>query len=116
MKQYNKYRFDQNQPDYNNPEAKYELAVKRVKRIKGFYIHALVYVLVNGFILISTFNKSFGDENFWQWQNLNTLLFWGIGLAAHGFSVFGTNLLFGKDWEEKKIQELMRKEKGEQWE
>jgi hypothetical protein len=117
MKRYTKYEFDKNQPDYNNPDAKYEMAVKRVKRIKGFYIHALVYVLVNAFILLSTFNKSlFGDHNFWQWQNLNTVFFWGIGLIAHGLSVFGGNLFFGKGWEEKKIQELMDKDKKANWE
>ena len=97
-------------------EIKYQQALKRVKRIKGFYIHALVYVLVNAFILISSFNKWEGDTVFWQWERLNTSLFWGIGLAAHGLSVFGNAIFFGQNWQEKKIQELMDKDKSEKWE
>jgi len=108
--------FDEYQSENSNPDDRYNLAYKRVKRIKGFYIHALVYVLVNAFILISSFNKWEGDTVFWQWETLNTALFWGIGLAAHGLSVFGNTIFFGQNWEEKKIQELMDKDKSEKWE
>jgi len=36
--------------------------------------------------------------------------------VAHGFSVFLPNWIFGRNWEEKKIKELMEKEKSEKWE
>lgn len=116
MGRYRKQRLERFQAEGFNPDERYELAYKRVKRIKGFYIHALVYVLVNAFILISSFNKWEGDTVFWQWETLNTALFWGIGLAAHGLSVFGNAIFFGQNWEEKKIQELMDKDKSEKWE
>jgi hypothetical protein len=50
--------------------------------------------------------------NFWEWQSFSTLGFWGIGLLGHWFSVFGRDIFFGKNWEEKKIQELMEKDKN----
>jgi len=34
------------------------------------------------------------------------MLGWGIGLLAHGMNVFA----IGKNWEEKKIQEIMNKD------
>ena len=107
--------------DYNteayNPDERYNLAYKRVKRIKGFYVHLLVYIGVNAFIIISIFNRSLiGNEIFWRWETFSTALFWGIGLTAHALSVFGRNIFFGRNWEEKKIQELMEKEKREKWE
>ena len=34
-------------------EQKYIRAKKKVKAIKGFYIHFMVYLMVNGFILLS---------------------------------------------------------------
>jgi hypothetical protein len=110
-------KFEEYQSENNNPDERYNLAYKRVKRIKGFYVHALVYVLVNAFLIISSFDKSsFATENFFKWETFSTALFWGIGLTAHGLSVFGRNLFFGANWEERKIQELMEKEKSEKWE
>ena len=88
------------------------MAYKRVKQIKGFYVHAMVYVLVNIFIV---YGNCYGNSNknfdFWSWQTFSTALFWGIGLLAHGLSVFGRNIFFGKNWEERKIQEFIDKEK-----
>lgn len=109
--------FDEYQSGNFNPDDRYQLAYKRVKRIKGFYIHALVYVLVNAFIVISSFNKSdIGAEVFFRWETFSTALFWGIGLLAHGMSVFGREIFFGQNWEEKKIQEFMNKDKNQKWE
>ncbi len=105
--------------DYNvdagNPDERYNLAYKRVKRIKGFYTHLVIFIVINSIVLI---NNSFQSSNtfLWSWKNFSTALFWGIGLLAHGLSVFGRNIFFGKNWEEKKIQELMEKEKSEKWE
>ena len=95
-------------------EIKYQQALKRVKRIKGFYMHLMVYIIINIGLLIVNNNNS--TENFWRWQNFRTVLFWGIGLLAHGMSVFMPALLMGKDWEERKIKELMEKEKQNKWE
>ncbi len=86
---------------------KYLQAKKRVKQIKGFYIHALVYVLVNVMILILKFQK-YGNIEFNDWG----IGLWGIGLAIHGLSVFLPNFILGKNWEERKILELMEKEKN----
>ncbi|KNB62199.1 2TM domain-containing protein [Chryseobacterium sp. Hurlbut01] len=97
----------------NNREQnlRYREAERRVKKIKGFYIHAMVYFFVNIFIIAS---KAIGQdprEVFWEWDLLALPLFWGIGLAAHGLSVFLPSFILGKDWEEKKIKELMDKDK-----
>ncbi len=94
--------------NFNQDDIKYLEAQKRVKRLKGFYIHALIYFLVNLF-LIYTNVKSNGDltniNNYW------TAIFWGIGLLGHATGVFLPNFIMGKDWEEKKIRELMDKNK-----
>jgi hypothetical protein len=109
--------FDEYQSENYNPDERYNLAYKRVKRIKGFYVHAMVYVLVNIFIIASSYNKSSLDSGvFFRWETFSTALFWGIGLLAHGMSVFGRNIFFGQNWEQRKIQEYMDKEKSEKWE
>ena len=112
-----KQRLERFQAEGFNPDERYELAYKRVKRIKGFYVHLLVYIGVNTFLIIGNNNESISSNHlFWSWETFSTALFWGIGLAAHGLSVFGNAIFFGQNWEEKKIQELMDKDKSEKWE
>ena len=90
---------------------RYERAAKRVKRIKGFYTHAVVYVVVNLMIVIVNIQNLDAGESYFQWQNFTTLGFWGIGLLAHGLSVFMPSIILGKNWEERKIKELMDNDK-----
>ncbi|MFV7236371.1 MULTISPECIES: 2TM domain-containing protein [Flavobacterium] len=37
-------------------------------------------------------------------------------LYSHGLSVFGRDIFFGKKWEERRIQELMKKDQNSKWE
>lgn len=93
-------------------------AKKRVKDIKGFYIHLIVYLFVN--IAIISVNTNFRElrENGFEISDFFTAFFWGIGLAAHWASVFGPGIFLGEKWEEKKIKEIMDKdrERMEKWE
>lgn len=84
---------------------RYEKARERVQEIKGFYIHALVYLIVNAGLFILNMILS-PDEWWFYWS----LLGWGVGLGAHWLSIFGSNFIFGADWEEKKIQKILKNE------
>jgi len=97
----------------NNREQhlRYREAEKRMKKIKGFYIHAMVFFFVNVFIIASKAIDPDPGEVFWEWDLLSLPFVWGIGLAVHGFSIFMPAFILGRDWEEKKIKELMDKEK-----
>ena len=89
-------------------QVRYERARKRVEDIKGFYTHLTVYVLVNLGLL--TLNLLTSPNELWfYWP----LLGWGIGVAAHAVSVFGPGLMWGPEWEERKIRELMDKDHGD---
>ena len=59
---------------------------KRVKEIKGFYSHFLIYLIINIFIsgiivfgLTYSGNSSF-SESFTNFGVYSTWLFWGIGV------------------------------------
>lgn len=103
------------EPNYKE-DYQYRNAKKKVKDIKGFYTHLLVYLFINMAILV----VSTRDEGLWRGlqniENYFTALFWGIGVIAHWASVFGSNVFLGKDWEERKIQELIEKEQHKKWE
>lgn len=95
-------------------QLNYELAKKRVKKIKDFYIHLFVYLALNSFWLISKAqNRTF--EEFFVFSSFSTAFYWGIGIVYHAFSVFGQNLVFGKNWEEKKIKAFLEEEKQKKW-
>ena len=97
-------------------EIKYQEALKRVKKIKGFYTHAIVYVFVNIMIVFLNVKNLDPGETYFQFKNFMTAFFWGIGLVAHGLSVFVPNWIIGQNWEERKIKEFMEKEKANKWE
>ena len=97
-------------------EQKYLRAKKKIKSIKGFYIHLTVYILVNVFLLMARALSGEGWSVFWEYNSYSTFFFWGIGLAFHGFGVFGMDFILGKDWEDKKIKEFMDKDKRTFWE
>lgn len=93
-------------------QEKYEQAKKRVKSLKGFYTHLIVYVIINIMIIIA--NSQYKTlETFFTFSTFSTAFFWGIGLFIHAFNVFGYNLILGKNWEERKMQELIEKYKRE---
>lgn len=83
-------------------DERYQRAKTRVEEIRGFYGHAGAFILVNGFLLI--LNLLTSPSVLWfHWSVLG----WGIGLAAHALGVFGAGARFGRDWEERKIRELL---------
>ena len=94
---------------------KYLNAKKRVKQVKGFYIHALVFVLVNAFIIMMKVinGQHVAGEPQIKISQFLTIIIWGVGLVAHGLSIFLPNFILGKNWEEKKIRELMDKDKNQ---
>ncbi|WP_269237051.1 2TM domain-containing protein [Flavobacterium flavigenum] len=100
--------------EFENDES-FERAYKKIKRIKGFYSHLKIYLIVNAIIIFSNINRDFVGNRFdesglFEWHTYSTAFFWGIGLLIHAFTVFGPDLFFGSDWEQKKIQKYMNKE------
>jgi hypothetical protein len=86
----------------NQDQQSYQRAHARVQALKGFYIHATVFVLVNiGLFII---NLLTGGGWWFYWP----LIGWGIGLGAHALGVFGFGGgPWGREWEERKTREFM---------
>jgi hypothetical protein len=78
----------------------------RVEAMRGFYMHLIIYFLVNTGLAILNIIRT--PEKYWfQWAALG----WGIGLLSHWWGVFGARIFFSRAWEERKIRELLEKEK-----
>lgn len=85
---------------YNDQEAYYR-AKKRVEDIKGFFGNLVSYCLVIPFLFFINYKTSWETQWFWF-----PMLGWGMGLVFHAFGVFG----YGREWEERKIKEILQKE------
>lgn len=93
-------------------------AKKQVKELKGFYIHLIVYLIINIFITTTTIMARMNggetfEEAFFNFASFSTALFWGIGLAFHAAKVFNYNPFFSKDWEQRQINKYVEEDRKE---
>lgn len=91
--------------------SKYLRAVERVEEIKGFYSSLIAYCIVIPFLMYINF--TYVPQFHWFWF---PMMGWGIGLTFQGFKAFAYNPFLGRDWEDRKIQEYMNKDKKQYWE
>jgi sensor histidine kinase YesM len=90
--------------NYNENSAYYR-AKKRVEELKGFYGNLISYCFVIPILVFV--NLTFTPKFQWFWFSAGG---WGFGLLMHAFKVFG----YSSNWEERKIQEILKKEENKQ--
>jgi len=86
-------------------DERYERARKKVKELKDFYGHVVVYVgVMIILVIVDSLDKG---GNWWvYWPALG----WGVFVVLHGARVLTP---FSRRWEERKIKELMDKDSGQ---
>jgi len=104
----------------NNKSKKYSRAQKKVKELKMFYNHLVVYITCSIILFILSYNnilfmniispKILNKIEVLKWINwhvFGTQIFWGIAVILHGLSVFVIKIPFIRKWEEKQVQKYM---------
>ncbi|MFP4846494.1 2TM domain-containing protein [Winogradskyella sp. PE311] len=91
-------------------DLNYIKAKDRVEKIKKFYNHLVVFIIVN--LVITGFKVSDNLDSWEAFTNellsinvLSSWTVWGVVLFIHFLSV-----TIGRNWEERKIEALMKKE------
>jgi hypothetical protein len=69
-----------------------------------FYTHLIMFVSV------AVLGLGIGVVTGTAWQIAPPLLGWAIGLIGHAIAVFMPQHWFGREWEERKIQERLGKQ------
>ncbi len=87
-------------------DDKYKRAVSRVSAIRKYYGSVIMFILFT-IIFVSVNYYSNGLRYPWF---LWIIGFWGLGIFIEGFKLFGLDLMLGRNWEKRKIKEVMRKE------
>jgi transcriptional regulator with XRE-family HTH domain len=78
------------------------LALKHVRKLKAFYLHAAQYVVIIGFLAIV--NRFTTPRYLWVgWAALG----WGLGLALHGLRVFNKIPFLNGDWEKRQVEKYL---------
>ena len=87
----------------NLENSKYVKAVEKVEKLKEFYQNLASYCLVIPFLIFINLRFSPGFQWFWF-----PLFGWGLGLTFHFLEVNNYNIFLGKNWEDRKIKEMMK--------
>lgn len=87
-------------------EDKYRRAASRVKKIRKYYGSVITFIL---FTIIFICVNYYSNGLRYPWF-LWIIGFWGLGIVIEGFKLFGLDLMLGRNWEKRRIEEEMRKE------
>tara|TARA_R110002051_G_scaffold122437_1_gene195537 strand:- start:21692 stop:21982 length:291 start_codon:yes stop_codon:yes gene_type:complete len=90
---------------HNSNAERYQKAKQRVEKMKGFYTHLVIYLIFSAFFIFLNFRSG----NF-PWA-IFPIVGWGLGIMGHATATFGWNPFFGRQWEERKIKEIMEKDR-----
>lgn len=93
-------------------------AKRRIEELKGFYVHLVIFVVINLSISINKIlrNIQYGEtfwDAFWDFGTFAVWIFWGVGLIFHASKTFNYNPFFSKEWEEKQIKKFMEEDRKE---
>lgn len=92
--------------DFENKENKYLRAKERVAEMKKFYTSLMFYVVFIAFLAALNYYTNGWSYMWFLWAAFG----WGIGLIFQAGKAFRWAPFMSKDWEEKKIKEIMEKE------
>jgi len=104
----------------NTNNTTYKEVEKNVKRMKNFYNHVQIFVimilvlLLFSDIIVSFFEARITNPNSLNWIKANiwvNAVLWLFGLIIHGIYVFKFKANFIDKWEQTKMEELMKQKK-----
>jgi len=89
-------------PMEQNVSAEEALALAKVRKIKGFYMHLIEYVLIVGFLAVA--NIFVSPQHLWVVWAAGP---WGLILIVHGLRVFDKIPFLNGDWERRTVEKYL---------
>ena len=88
----------------------YVRARNHVDELKKFYGSLISYIFFIPFFIFINYWTSWDFKWFWF-----PIIGWGIGLTIHAVKVFVNDGPLGRNWEKRKIEELMKEDERKHW-
>jgi len=87
----------------NSPSEQQEAeAFRYVRKLRGFYLHLIRYVLV--VLALLAINLIFTPQRLWAvW----VIAGWGLGILIHASQVFRPDWLLGPQWERRQVEKRL---------
>ena len=89
--------------EFNTSETKYRRAQDRISKLKIFYgrvFRGVIAILLTGAI---NYYLNQWDHPWFLWVVFGV----SLSISLKAIKLFGTQFIFGKQWEEQKVRELM---------
>ena len=96
----NATRPDNVRPDDVRPDE--ALALAHVRKVKGFYVHLTQYLIVISILAVVNLT-SYPNYLWFVWPALG----WGLGLLAHGATVFNVVPFLDGAWERRQVEKFL---------
>ncbi|KOS08115.1 histidine kinase [Flavobacterium akiainvivens] len=88
--------------EFDTESVAYKKAKDKIKEIKGFYYNLACFCIVIPVLIY--INLRYLPEFHWFWFSIAG---WGTGVIIQGMFAFGWVPFLGKDWETRKINQIM---------
>ena len=98
-------------------EHRYNTAQKKIKKIRNFYNHLQIFVVVMLVLalfsntIVGFFENRIANNSSLDWVKANiwvNALLWFVGVVIHGLFTFKDSLNFVDKWEKNKVDEFMK--------
>jgi hypothetical protein len=98
-------------------DIRYIRAKEKVTKLKGLYIHLVAYIVV---LCLLLYNYIAIEVNEYMasflWLNISIMTIWGLVILIQWWIAFKGRFLFGKRWEERRIQKYLEEDQQQMWE
>ena len=95
----------------------FQIARKKVSKLKSFYVHAFIYII--GLVVFILKDYYGFPLNFFPFKYLNyiTMIIWSCVFVVSAIDIFAYNKIFGEEWEERKVKNILdKRQKQQKWE
>ncbi|MCV6629029.1 MAG: 2TM domain-containing protein [Flavobacteriaceae bacterium] len=91
-------------------EDRYLRAEERLKKVRGFYVHFLVYICTCFFVIVVQGIED--SKSLLDFDTYAIVVFWGFGIGIHALETFMSNWKMIKAWETQKLQQYIAQEEA----